>query len=336
MREIYLPAFEAAIEQGGSLAIMNAYNRFRGEHCSHSDYLNNKILKANFLLLVAAIVWGATFVVQRTAMDNLGPVSYSGLRFGLGALCLAPIAWARWKKPSLPVPGVSPWFPVWGVLCAGLLMCFGINFQQVGLVQTTAGKAGFITGLYVIMVPIMGLFFRMRPGTGLWLGAPLAVVGMYFLSVTESFTLSPGDGWVLLCAFVWAIHVLAVGYFSPRMDSYILGFGQAFVCALLSLAYAFAAETITWEGIWASRWAILYGGIGSVTIGFTLQIIGQKDSPPAHAAIILQLEAVVAAFSGWLMLGETMSSRSVLGCGFMLAGMLVAQLWAFLPHKKRV
>ncbi|MBI9073942.1 MAG: DMT family transporter [Desulfatibacillum sp.] len=295
--------------------------------------MNTRVLKANLILLTAAIVWGSTFVAQRSAMKDMGPVTFSGLRFAMGALCLAPIAFARWKRPSLPLPGVKKWLPAVGMLTAGVIMCFGINFQQVGLVETTAGKAGFITGLYVIMVPILGLIFKQKPDVGLWMGLPLAVTGMYLLSVNESFSLSPGDGLVLICAFMWAVHVLVVGYFSPRMDSFMLGFGQAFVCAVLSLIYAVFTETITWESIWISRYSLLYGGIGSVAVGFTLQIIGQKDSPPSHAAIILQLEAVTAAISGWLFLGETMTTRAFAGAGLMLAGMLVAQLWAFIPNR---
>ncbi|WP_028316357.1 DMT family transporter [Desulfatibacillum aliphaticivorans] len=296
--------------------------------------MNLKVLKANLILLTAALVWGSTFVFQRSAMQDMDPVSFSGLRFALGALCLAPIAYARSKRPSLPLPGVPKWLPLAGMIIAGTVMCFGINFQQVGLVETTAGKAGFITGLYVIMVPILGLAFKQKPDLGLWLALPLAVTGMYLLSVTDAFYLAPGDGLVLICAFMWAVHVLVVGYFSPRMDSFVLGFGQAFVCAILSLIYALCRETITWEGVWASRYALLYGGIGSVAIGFTLQIIGQKDSPAAHAAIILQLEAVTAAVSGWLFLGESMTTRSFIGAGLMLAGMLVAQLWVFVPKRK--
>lgn len=293
--------------------------------------MNKRVLRANILLFIAAAVWGATFVAQRVAMDDLGPVMYSGLRFLLGAMFLFPIALKRFKASRLEKAGGSNGLVLWGCLAAGVLMCLGINFQQIGLVYTTAGKAGFITGLYVIMVPVFGYFFGQRIGAGVWIGAPMAVVGMYLMSMTESLTLAPGDGWVLVCAVMWAFHVLVVGYFSPKMDSFVLGFGQAIVCAFLSLAVvAFKGELVL-DGIWEARYALLYGGIGSVAIGFTLQIIGQKDAKPAHAAIILQLEAVVAALSGWVCLGEIMTPRSILGAALMLGGMLSAQLWMFRP-----
>lgn len=290
---------------------------------------NIRVLRANALLFLAAIVWGSTFVAQRVGMDHLGPLGYTGIRFSLGALALAPAAWARRNVQPPDFLG-APWKKMWlwGALLAGSAMFMGINLQQIGLVYTTAGNAGFITGLYVIIVPIMGLFWKSKPDAGVWIGAVMGSAGLYLLSVTESFNLAPGDGWVLACAFAWALHVWIIGWLSPKMDSCVLACGQASVCAALSLTAALlTGETITINAMTEAWLPILWGGIMSVAIGFTLQVMGQKDSPPAHAAIILSLEAVVAAVTGWLILNEAMTSRTVTGAALMLGGMLTAQLW---------
>lgn len=290
--------------------------------------MEKKIIKANALLFLAALVWGSTFVAQRVGMDHMGPFFFSGSRFALGAVFLLPLTW--WGHRRRPSTGPGPygtWLPLWGSVLAGTALFAGINLQQVGLVYTTAGKAAFITGLYVIIVPILGLYWGQRPGLGLWIGAPLGAAGLYFLSVKASFELAPGDGWILLCAVVWAIHVLILGWLSPRMSSFVLAFGQSAVCAVLSLLTAWCVEDVTLPRLSEGAIPVIYGGIMSVALGFTLQVIAQKDSPPAHAAVILQLEAVVGAVSGWLFLGEVMGPRAIAGASMMLAGMLIAQLW---------
>ncbi|MBU2489446.1 MAG: DMT family transporter [Proteobacteria bacterium] len=290
--------------------------------------MDAKALRGNLLLFTAALVWGATFVAQRQGMDHMGPLTFSGVRFLAGALCLLPLAMMARRRGFLKAAIAGrPWLPLWGSLLSGTLMALGINFQQVGLVWTTAGKAGFITGLYVVIVPVFGLFWKQRPGPGVWVGAPLAAAGLYFLSVTGGFTLAKGDGWVLVCAFAWAFQVLAVGWLSPRMDSFVLAFGQALVCAAWSLALAFVLEDPTLASLKAAWFPLAFGSIASVAVGFTLQVIGQRDAPPAHAAIILQLESVFAALAGWAILGEIMGDRALLGAGLMMTGMVTAQVW---------
>jgi drug/metabolite transporter (DMT)-like permease len=290
--------------------------------------MNPKTLRANVLLFVASLLWGTTFVAQRMGMDHMGPFLFSSLRFALGASILAPLAWREIKRGA-PIYRNCPskWQPFWGVFLAGCLLCGGINLQQIGLVHTTAAKAGFITGLYVIIVPLLGLFFGQKPGLGLWIGAPLAVIGLYLLSVRHHFQLARGDGWVLACAFAWSGQILYLGWLSPKINSFFLAFGQSLVCAVLSLLMALFFEKNLVVPSWNALGPVVYGGIMSVGIGFTLQIIGQKASPPAHAAIIFQLEAVVAALSGWIVLGETMGGRDLSGAALMVAGMLTAQLW---------
>ena len=203
----------------------------------------------------------------------------------------------------------------------------GMSLQQVGLVYTTAGKAGFITSLYVVLVPILALFFKQSTNPGTWIGAVLAAIGLYFLSVTEPFTIEVGDLLEFFCAFFWAGQVLMIGWLSPRIQSVRLAFTQFVVCAILSLMAAVVFEDIAWGALVRAIWPIVYGGILSSGVAFTFQIMAQRHTHPAHASIIMSLEAVFAAIGGWLMLNEILTIRGLLGCGLMLGGMLFSQLW---------
>jgi drug/metabolite transporter (DMT)-like permease len=286
--------------------------------------MRNKIYQADLMLLLTAAIWGSAFVAQRVGMNHVGPLTFNGIRFALGALVLVPImGWRNGRNPEIEGTFFSL---IQGGLIAGVVLFAGATLQQIGLVYTTAGKAGFITGLYVIFVPIFGFFWGLRLGVGGWLGASLAVSGLYLLSVTESFTLAPGDLWVLLGAIFWAVHVLILSRLSPRLDTIKLACAQFTVCAFLSLIGAALTETVTLEGLKGAAIPILYGGILSVGTAYTLQVVAQKDAPAIHAAIILSLEAVFSAIFGWLILGEVMNDRGVAGCVLMLMGMLIVQL----------
>jgi len=278
--------------------------------------------QADGLLLLTASIWGFAFVAQRVGMESVGPYTYNGVRFALGSVSLLPLI-AYGRRCGGPKPAVS-WLR--GGLLAGAVLFVGASLQQVGLMTTTAGKAGFITGLYVVIVPLLGLFWRQRPAAGTWLGAFLAVIGLYLLSVTGDFTVATGDVLELAGAFFWAGHVLLIGWFSPRTDVLKLASVQCAVCSLFSLATAFAIETVTLQGIVAAALPILYGGLFSVGIAYTLQVVAQRHAPPAHTAILLSLEGTFAALGGWLILGESLSLRGLLGAALMLAGMLCSQL----------
>ena len=260
------------------------------------------------------------------------------VRFALGSLSLLPL-WLFLQRRSARngdlLPRADLKTVLWGGALAGSALFIGASLQQVGLLYTTAGKAGFITGLYVVIVPLLGLFWRQRSDVGTWLGAFLAAIGLYFLSVTESFTIAFGDFLELIGAFFWAGHVLIVGWLSPRIDAIRLSFFQFAACSILSLFTAFAVETVAVSAILQAGVPILYGGLCSVGIAYTLQVVAQKDAKPAHAAIILSLEAAFAALGGWLMLGETLTPRGLLGCALMLAGMLVSQLHPYLVRSRK-
>jgi drug/metabolite transporter (DMT)-like permease len=290
-------------------------------------------VKSDALLLTTAIIWGFAFVAQRVGMDYVGPFTFNGIRFAIGSLSLLPLVAMSRERPAathkiLPPPGLKTVFL--GGTALGLALFSGASLQQIGLVYTTAGKAGFITGLYVIIVPLLGLFWRQRPRIGTWIGAVLAAVGLYFLSVTEEFTIEPGDLLVLIGAFFWATHVLIIGWLSPRINPVKLAFSQYLACSVLSLITACIVEDITMLSIFQAAIPILYGGLLSVGIAYTLQVIAQRDAHPAHAAILLSLEAVFAAVGGWLILGEIISARGLFGCGLMLVGMLLSQLWGLM------
>lgn len=295
--------------------------------------MNVRTYRADALLLLTATIWGFAFVAQRVGMEYVGPFTFNGVRFALGSLSLVPLLFLMEHRDSPAralVTRASRRTIFWGGGLAGLFLFSGASLQQIGLVYTTAGNAGFITGLYVVIVPIMGLFLRQRTHLGTWLGVLLAAVGLYFLSITEELTIAWGDLLVLIGAFFWAAHVLIIGRLSPRMDALKLAITQFAVCALLSLLTALVIETLTWEGLRQAAVPIFYGGLGSVGVAYTLQVVAQKDAHPAHAAIFLSMEAVFAAFGGWWLLNEALTVRAMFGCGLMLFGMLFSQLWGFL------
>jgi drug/metabolite transporter (DMT)-like permease len=292
-----------------------------------SSLKSSRTLKSNILLLLAAMLWGFAFVAQRAGMEHVGPFIFNGVRFALGGISLLPLILVNRKRRSgNDLPSANRRIFALGGGLAGLALFIAASLQQIGIIYTTAGKAGFITGLYVIIVPILGLLGRQRTDIGTWIGAVIAATGLYFLSVTENFTISPGDLLVLISAFFWAVHVHIIGWLSARTDPIKLAFFQFLACSALSLAAAVSIETISIQALSRAIIPILYGGLVSVGIAFTLQVVGQRHAHPAHAAIILSLETVFAVIGGWLILSENLSPRSGLGCALMLAGMFLSQL----------
>ncbi|QHC99884.1 EamA family transporter [Pseudomonas sp. S04] len=296
--------------------------------------MQTKALRADVLMLITAMIWGSGFVAQTCGMDHIGPFLYSGLRFALGSLCLLPLVLRGSRQNSHHEPFLTRGLLIGGGLM-GLALALGINLQQVGLLFTSVTNAGFITGLYVIVVPLLGLLIGHKTGLGTWFGAILAVVGMFLLSVGDQFQVASGDWLQLIGAFVWGGHVVLVGVFASRHDPIRLAFLQFTTCAVVSLVLALCLETFELNAIIAAGPAILYGGLIAVGIGYTLQVIAQKDAIASHAAIIFSLEAVFAAIAGAWLLGEELSPRGYVGCGLMLAGMLAAQLWPKSPALTR-
>jgi len=300
--------------------------------------MTGKSLKYDALLLLAAFIWGLAFVAQRAGMAHVGPFTFNAVRFALGCLVLVPLGAAGRRRAtaansgssagdaSAPAAGtISRRMLIVGGGLTGVALFLGASLQQAGLVYTTASKAGFITGLYVVFVPLLGLLWRQVPSCKGGLGAALAAIGLYLLSISGRLTIARGDALVLAGAFVWAIHVLLIGRFSGRIGPLRLAAIQYTICSLLSLIAALTTETITLAGLRAAAVPILYGGLCSVGLAYTLQVIAQRRAPPAHAAIILSLEAVFAALGGWALLGGSLSTRGLAGGGLMLAGALLSQ-----------
>jgi len=275
-------------------------------------------------LLLASAIWGFAFVAQRAGMEHVGPFTFNGVRFLLGSASLVPLLLLR-RDRSTPEPesrkGIGG-----GLALAGLLLFAAASLQQVGLVYTTAGKAGFITGLYVVIVPLLGLLRRQKTGLAVWGGATLAVGGLYLLSVTGGFGIGLGDGLVLASAFGWAAHVHVIGWLAGRVRPLLVAAVQFAICGALSLIVALVAERILIADLLRAGIPILYAGLLSTGVAYTLQVIGQRRVDPARAGIVLSLEGSFAVLGGWLLLGESMTARMLAGCGLMLVGMIASQI----------
>ena len=287
-----------------------------------------KSLKSDSLLLLASLIWGTAFVAQRIGMQSFPPFLFNGIRFLLGALVLIPIIMIKKNNSSFGRCGFplgNPFQRQFVIL--GLLLFGGASLQQVGIVFTTAGKAGFITGLYVILVPMLGIFFNRKTRITTWLGAAFGVIGLYYLSIRNDFSIHTGDLLVLIGAFFWSFHVLAVDKFTEKWEPLHLAFWQFVFCGLLSMATGLAFEETSLHALTTTAIPILYAGVLSVGIAYTLQVVGQKHAHPSHAAIILSLESPFAALAGYIILNEVLSGREVLGAALMITGMIISQIF---------
>jgi len=284
-------------------------------------------LKADLLLFITAIIWGFAFVAQRVGMSYMGPFTFNGIRFSLGALVLFPLFLFQRKKEINSAKGTFKIY-FWQIFMTGVALFAGASLQQVGLVGTTAGKAGFITGLYVIIVPFLALLWGEHTHFSHWIGAFLAVVGLYLLSVRGGWEASTHDLIVLAGAFAWAIHVHLIAKFAHQVGAIRLAMLQFAICGLLSLLVALVAEPIAIDAIGKGAWAIIYGSFLSVGLAYTLQVVAQRTANPTHAVIIMSLEGVFAALGGWLLLNEELGLRGAIGAGLMLFGTLISQFFS--------
>jgi len=300
--------------------------------------MQNKAIQANILMLIAAAIWGFAFVAQRVGMETMGPHWFNSLRFFIGGVVLIPVVmWIsnnRSKRGEKVLQAPTKTLLLGG-FAAGVLLFLGATFQQVGLQYTTAGKAGFITGMYIFFVPLIGLCFRMKTGVGTWVGAVVALWGLYLLSINEDFTLSKGDTLQLICAVAFAGHVLMIGYLASRMDTVKLSLIQFFVAGFLAMLLALYFEQLSWAMIVSTAVPLLFAGVMSTGIGYTLQTVAQQHAHASHAAIILSSEGVFAVIGGFLLLNEVLPTKGVLGCALILAGMLMSQLMPRLRWPKR-
>lgn len=283
--------------------------------------------KYDFFLLLAALIWGFAFVAQRIGSQYIGAFAFNGIRFALGGLSILPVLLLSTRK-NLAVEDKKKHFKsavIFGLL-AGTALFLGCGLQQIGIAETTAGKAAFITGLYIVLVPIAGIFMRHTSGIKVWISAGIAFIGLYLLSIQEGFAISRGDLFELIGAFVWTAHILLIDRFAKKVDAIYLSFFQFITCAILSMITALIFESLRIEQIVQAAIPILYGGIFSVGVAYTLQVVGQKHARPSHAALILSLEAAFASIGGMLLLNEQLNLREAVGCVLMFAGMLFSQI----------
>ena len=281
---------------------------------------------ANLLLLTTAAIWGFGFVAQVLGMNYLEPFAFIGARFVLGALSLLPVIWylRRREKPT----GSGIGYMIFASCVLGTILFAASSFQQVGLLYTTASNAGFITGMYMVFVPIFGLMLGMATSLVTWVGCIVAAFGLYLLGVDDQYQMGYGDLLQLVGASIWALHILAIDHFTKHAPGVQLACGQFVVCSILGIFVStmFAGESTGWSQLVAAGPTLMYAGIITVGVAYTLQIVAQAKANPVHAGIILSLEAVFGAIGGYLMLDELLNSRQLMGCALMLAGMILSQL----------
>ena len=284
-------------------------------------------LKSSLLLFLAASIWGVAFVAQSVGMDYMGPFSFNGARFLLGSVVLLPLVLVRRKKDrekQVERPGLK--ITLLGGCCCGLALCAAALCQQIGIMYTTVGKAGFITTLYIIIVPILGIFLKKKVPGRVWIRAVIAAFGMYLLCMSEKFSLSKGDIYVFICAILFAVHILVIDYFAPKADCVELSCLQfltaGVICSILALILEKPQISNFIDGIIP----LAYAGIMSSGVAYTLQVVGQKDSDPTVASLILSLESVVSMLAGWVILGQALSGRELLGCALVFGAVILVQL----------
>ncbi|MDO4475545.1 MAG: DMT family transporter [Lachnospiraceae bacterium] len=294
--------------------------------------MKKKQLIGSLLLLLTATIWGSAFVAQAVGLELVGTFTFSAARCFLGFLALLPVIAVldRMKqKNGQALPEKTPegrkTLLKGGVAC-GFFLFAASNMQQIGIQYTTVGKAGFITALYIIMVPILGLFLKKKVSFNVWISVVLALAGLYLLSMKGNMLPGKGDLCVLLCALLFSFHILVVDHFSPLTDGVKMSCIQFLVCGLLSAVMMVLVEKPQLTQIWNARTAIVYAGVMSCGVAYTLQIVGQKDLDPTIAALIMSLESVISAISGWLLLGQVLSGREILGCVITFAAIVLAQL----------
>ena len=284
----------------------------------------------SLLLILAAAIWGSAFVAQSVGMDYIGPFTFSAVRNTIGFLVLIPVSiWSRRKYPETSSGhrfGISKETLIGGLVC-GVVLCASSNFQQCGMVYTTVGKSGFITALYVVFVPVFGIFLKKRTTWRTWVAVLLAVAGLYLLCMTGTdFSLNIGDGLMLICAMLFACHILTVDHFIDGADAVTMSCIQFGVTALISTGLMFLFEEPVVSDITRAWLPILYAGVLSSGVAFTLQIITQRHLSPVVAALIMSLESVFSVLSGWIVLGEWLTTRELIGCMLMFAAIILAQL----------
>lgn len=287
-------------------------------------------IKSSLILLLTATIWGVAFVAQSVGMEYIGPFTFNAIRCVLGGLVLIPVILVLKKKKETGAENQEKEDKktLWaGGIACGVILCIASNLQQFGIMEASVGKSGFFTALYIVMIPVIGIFIGKRPGIKLWFCVALAVVGMYLLCMKDgSFTIERADIMLLLCALAFSFHILVVDYFSPKVDGVKMSCIQFFVCGVLSAVGMLFTETPDISNIQAAWLPLLYAGLLSSGVGYTLQIVGQKGINPVIASLIMSLESVISALAGWVILGQVLSPKEILGCVLMFVAIIITQI----------
>ena len=287
-------------------------------------------IKSSLILLLTATIWGVAFVAQSVGMEYIGPFTFNAIRCVLGGLVLIPVILVLKKKKETGAENQEKEDKktLWaGGIACGVILCIASNLQQFGIMEASVGKSGFFTALYIVMIPVIGIFIGKRPGIKLWFCVALAVVGMYLLCMKDgSFTIEWADIMLLLCARAFSFHILVVDYFSPKVDGVKMSCIQFFVCGVLSAVGMLFTETPDISNIQAAWLPLLYAGLLSCGVGYTLQIVGQKGINPVIASLIMSLESVISALAGWVILGQVLPPKEILGCVLMFVAIIITQI----------
>ena len=292
--------------------------------------MKSEKLGRSLMLVLTALIWGVAFVAQSVSMDYIEPFTFNAVRCAIGAIVLLPIIaiFGRNKKESIPKTKKfsSNKSLIIGGICCGIALCVAANLQQFGVKYTTVGKAGFITAMYIIIVPLIGIFFKKKVSLNIWISVIIAIVGLYLLCMSESFALKLGDVLILISAVVFSIHILIIDHFSPKTDGVKLSCIQFATCAVLSAAAMLIFEKPNIAALLDAWVPILYAGIMSCGVAYTLQILGQKNMDPTVASLILSLESVFSVIAGFVVLGQKMTTREIIGCAVMFLAIVLAQI----------
>lgn len=291
-------------------------------------------VKANLLLTLVALIWGSAFVFQSQGMAHVGPMAFTGVRFLIGALVVVPLMWWEWRglqRQDKPLQRTDA-FRIMGL---GSLLMMGAAMQQIGIVSTTVTNAGFLTALYVPLVPVLGwLLLRHRPHWSAWPAALACLLGAYLLSGAQNVAISQGDLWIIASTLPWAVHVLLIGRVADRMAApFLVAGGQFAVCGLAALLWSLAIEPVSWTGLQAAAWPIAYTGIMSVGVAFTGQVVAQRYAHATDAAILLSSETLFAAAFGYVLMGDRLSAAGLAGCALIFVSMMGVQLLPLLRRR---
>lgn len=289
--------------------------------------MKKKALKGSLFLLLGAFIWGTAFVAQSIGSNDLNALSFNCIRNFIGVIALLPVMGWKLHSSKKSIKEVFTKKLLLGGLICGIALCVASNFQQMGIEQSTVGKSAFITALYIVLVPLMGLFFKKKVPAKVWLGVILATIGLYLLCMkNEALVLSTGDIYLLLCAFFFTIQITAIDYFAPNMDGVALSIVEFFVTGVLSGIGMLFTEVPSWSQISAAAIPLLYTGILSSGVAYTFQIIGQQHLSASVASLIMSLESVFATLAGWLILKEVLSTQELIGCSLVFASVILSQI----------